>query len=91
MAFKTHQTPPNCVLLPKTQTFKQAARYSGLSEGTLRSYAKARLVIVYNMIIPGKSRGIKLIDRLSLDLLIESSIGNVTTSQICPCKEGNEQ
>ena len=69
--------------LPKSITFQQAASYSGLSTGTLRNYDKAGLITVYNVLIPGATRGRKLIDRESLDQLLESSLGKQTTASIC--------
>ncbi len=65
-------------------TFQIAARYCGLSEGTLHNYETAGLLRVANVIQPGASRGRKLIDREHLDELIESYIGTLTTARICP-------
>ena len=76
--------------LPKALTFQSAAPYSGLSGGTLRNYQKAGLITVYNVIIPGQTRGRKLIDRQSLDNLLEGNVGTVTTATICPTKGGNQ-
>jgi len=71
---------------PRTLTFQQAKYYSGLSIGTLENYERAGLIIVANVIIPGAKRGRKLIDRESLDRLVDESVGNVTTAVICPRK-----
>ena len=68
---------------PKSLTFQAASSYTGLSTGTLRNYEKAGLITIYNVMIPGASRGRKLIDRQSLDQLLEGSVGNITTSAIC--------
>jgi len=76
------------LITPKTLTFQQACHYSGLSVGTLRNYEKAGLVEVYNIMIPGATRGRRLIDRASLDSLIESSVGIATTANICGKKGG---
>ena len=73
-------------ITPRWMTFKMAAHYSGLSEGTLRNYESAELLRVANVIKPGATRGRKLIDREHLDKFIESHIGTVTTAEICPCK-----
>ena len=72
---------------PKALTFQSASLYSGLSGGTLRNYEKAGLITVYNVIIPGQTRGRKLIDRQSLDDLLEGNAGTITTAAICPTKE----
>ena len=74
--------------LPKTLTFQQAEHYTGLSIGTLENYARAGLITVSNMIMPGATRGRKLIDRKSLDHLIDECVGNATTAVICPKKGG---
>ena len=74
-------------ILPKALTFQSASPYSGLSGGTLRNYEKAGLITVYNVIIPGQTRGRKLIDRQSLDDLLEGNTGTITTANICPTKE----
>lgn len=72
---------------PKALTFQSASVYSGLSVGTLKNYEKAKLFRVFNVIIPGSSRGRKLIDRQSLDDLLEGNAGTVTTATICPAGE----
>ena len=46
------------------------------------------MIRVANVIIPGLTRGRKLIDRESLDALIEASIGKKTIIPICPKKGG---
>ena len=74
-------------LLPKCLTFQQATPYSGVSNGTLRNWEKAGLITVYNIVIPGSGRGRRLIDRASLDRLIEASVGVTTTTDICRAKE----
>lgn len=73
---------------PKTLTFQQAKYYTGLSIKTLENYEKAELITVSNVIMPGATRGRKLILRTSLDRLIEQSVGNTTTAVICPKKGG---
>ena len=64
-------------------TFKMAAQYSGLCEGTLHNYESAGLLRVANIIQPGATRGRKLIDREHLDKFIESYMGTLTTAEIC--------
>ena len=85
---QTHSATANGAILPKTLTFQQGVHYSGLSIGTLRNYEKAGLITVYNLMIPGTTRGRRLIDRSSLDSLIEASVGKVTTADICGRKGG---
>ena len=68
---------------PRWLTYKDATRYCGLSDRTLLTYEGKGLIKVANVIIPGATRGRKLIDRESLDALFESSVGNVTTASIC--------
>ena len=73
-------------ILPKALTFQNASAYSGVSQGTLRNYEKAKLIRVFNVIIPGQTRGRKLIDRQSLDDLLEGNVGTITTAVICQTK-----
>ena len=84
---QTHVIDCSSGIPPKALTFQSAALYSGLSGGTLRNYEKAGLITVYNVIIPGQTRGRKLIDRQSLDDLLEGNAGTITTAAICPTKE----
>jgi hypothetical protein len=73
---------------PRWITFQTASRYCGLCARTLQNYEKAEMIRVANVIIPGLTRGRKLIDRESLDALIEASIGKKTMIPICPMKGG---
>lgn len=78
--------------LPKVITFQQATHYTGLSLGTIRNWDKAGLIVTYNVIIPGSTRGRRLICRESIDKLIEGSAGVATTADICRASErGNQQ
>jgi hypothetical protein len=62
-------------IIPRWLTLKGAAIYSGLSEGTIRNYINANLIISHNVVMPGASRGRRLVDRESLDAFIEQCIG----------------
>jgi hypothetical protein len=88
MRNKTNKTWQGNAFPPKTLTFQQASYYTGVSVETLENYAKADLITVSNVIMPGATRGRKLIDRKSLDLLIDSSVGVSTTAVICPKRRG---
>jgi hypothetical protein len=55
-------------------SLKQAGRYSGLTERTLRNYADAGMLKFHRIIQPGAARGTVRIDRLELDALIENSV-----------------
>lgn len=78
MSIQLHTSPPRWL------TFQSAPKYCGLSSRTLRNYEIAGLIKVANVIQPGSKRGRKLIDRESLDLLIERSFGAKTMVEICP-------
>lgn len=88
MRVHRNQNPSGYGFPPKTLTFQQASYYTGLSVETLENYARADLITVSNLILPGATRGRKLIVRESLDLLIESCVGVPTTAVICPKKSG---
>jgi hypothetical protein len=62
-------------IVPRWLTLKGAAIYSGLSERTIANYIKADLVVSSNVVMPGNSRGRRLIERTSLDAFIERGIG----------------
>jgi len=62
-------------IVPRWLTLKGAAIYSGLSERTIENYIKADLVVSSNVVMPGNSRGRRLIERASLDAFIERGIG----------------
>ncbi len=62
-------------IIPRWLTLKGAAMYSGLSERTIENYIKADLVISSNVVMPGASRGRRLVERESLDAFIEQCIG----------------
>jgi hypothetical protein len=69
---------------PRWLTYQTAPKYCGLSARTLLNYELAGLIKVANVIQPGSTRGRKLIDRESLDKLIEDSFGKKTLVEICP-------
>jgi Helix-turn-helix domain len=52
-----------------------AVHYCGLCEGTLYKLVKDKLITSSNVILPGNSRGRRLIKRSSLDEFIEAGIG----------------
>ena len=62
-------------IFPRWLTIKGAAIYSGLSERTIQNYIKADVIISSNVVLPGASRGRRLIERISLDAFIEKGIG----------------
>ena len=68
---------------PRWLTYQTAPKYCGLSARTLLNYELAGLIKVANVIQPGSTRGRKLIDRESLDNLIEQSFGKKTLAPIC--------
>jgi hypothetical protein len=72
---------------PRWLTYQTAPKYCGLSARTLLNYELAGLIKVANVIQPGSKRGRKLIDRESLDQLIEESFGKKTLVAICPKTE----
>lgn len=76
-------------ILPGWLTYQTAPKYCGLSARTLLNYENAGLIRVANIIQPGSRRGRKLIDRESLDNLLEASIGKKTLVAICQ-KNGGE-
>lgn len=82
MSKQAHASPPRWL------TYQAAPEYCGLSARTLRNYEAAGILRVANVIIPGSKRGRRLIDRKSLDDLIEASFGQKTTVEICPTKGG---
>jgi hypothetical protein len=77
MLKQLHASPPRWL------TYQTAPKYCGLSARTLLNYELAGLIKVANVIQPGSTRGRKLIDRESLDRLIEESVGQKTTAPIC--------
>lgn len=77
MSKQLHAAPPRWL------TYQTAPKYCGLSARTLLNYEIAGLIKVANVIQPGSTRGRKLIDRESLDRLIEESFGKKTLSPIC--------
>jgi hypothetical protein len=78
MSKQAHASPPRWL------TYQAAPSYCGLSKRTLQNYENAGLIRVGNIIQPGSRRGRKLIDRESLDELIERSFGRKTEVEICP-------
>jgi len=60
---------------PAWLTVSEAARYSGLSKALLYELIKERCIISSTVLRPGRRRGRRLIQRESIDQLIESGIG----------------
>lgn len=60
---------------PRWLNLETAVIYSGLSETTLRQMINGGHVVSSNVVLPGNSRGRRVIDRLSLDSFIETGIG----------------
>lgn len=69
-----YQTHPK-----KWGTYKQARDYSGLSIRLLEDYVNQGLVRSSRLTKPGASRGVRLIDLLSLDEFIEAGVGRPPT------------
>jgi hypothetical protein len=59
----------------KWLTFQAAAKYVGVSVRTLQNWEKAESFRTANVIVPGSTRGRRLIDRESLDEFIEGFVG----------------
>jgi len=58
------------VIAPRWLTFNTASQYAGVTEQTLRTWAKVGNLTLHN-VTPAGSRGRVLIDRIELDKLIE--------------------
>jgi hypothetical protein len=57
-------------IAPRWLTFNTASQYAGVTEQTLRTWAKVGNLTLHN-VTPAGSRGRVLIDRIELDKLIE--------------------
>ena len=79
--------PPQ--ITPRWLTLEGAAIYSGLSQRTIETYIKENLVVSANVIMPGRSRGRRLVERESLDAFIEQFIGGEGTS-LAMNRRGNQ-
>lgn len=66
---------PEVTLSSRWLTFQSAALYAGVSVRTLQNWEQAGCFKSANVVIPGSTRGRRLIDRESLDRFIESFIG----------------
>lgn len=62
---------PQQYISPQWLTIEGACRYSGLSDGTIRNYISEGHIVSANVVLPGNSRGRRLINRPSLDAFIE--------------------
>lgn len=65
---------PAQYITPQWLTLKGACRYSGLSDGTIRTYIRGGYIASANVILPGNRRGRRLINRASLDSFIEQYV-----------------
>jgi excisionase family DNA binding protein len=74
MQAKTRSNKPPTIA-PRWLTFQTASPYAGVSEQTLRNWAKAGHIRLVN-VTPMGGRGRVLIDRLELDAFIEGYIGS---------------
>jgi excisionase family DNA binding protein len=77
------------VIAPRWLTLKAAAVYSGVSEQTIRNWAKAGHLTLHNVTVMG-GRGRVLVDRLELDALIESYAG-APASKLAMNEKGGAQ
>lgn len=67
---------------PKWLTVAVSVRYSGLSRALIYEHIKDETLISSTVKRPGCSRGRRLIQRASLDRLIESGIGTSSANNI---------
>ncbi|QTN34169.1 helix-turn-helix domain-containing protein [Akkermansiaceae bacterium] len=58
-------------IAPQWLTIEGATKYSGLSDGTIWTYIREGHIVSANIVLPGNSRGRRLINRPSLDAFIE--------------------
>jgi len=65
-------------IVPRWLTLKGAAIHTGLSERTIENHVRANLVISSNVVMPGATRGRRLVERESLDAFIEQWISGNT-------------
>ena len=56
-------------------TFEAGAQYTGVSTRTLQNWEQQGAFRAANIILPGSTRGRRLIERASLDSFLESFIG----------------
>jgi hypothetical protein len=61
-------------IAPQWLTIEGATRYSGLSDGTIRTYIREGHIVSANIVLPGNRRGRRLINRPRLDAFIESYV-----------------
>ena len=59
----------------KWLTFQAASKYVGVSVRTLQNWEGAESFRTANVVLPGSTRGRRLIDRESLDEFIEGFVG----------------
>lgn len=63
---------PYLHITPQWLTIEGVIRFSGLPEGTIRTYIRDGHVVSANVVLPGNRRGRRIINRPSLDAFIES-------------------
>ena len=74
MQAKTNKRKDSTIA-PRWLTLQTSSAYAGVSEQTLRNWAKAGHIKFHN-VSPMGTRGRVLIDRLELDAFIESYVGS---------------
>lgn len=67
---------------PAWLTVSEAARYSGLSTALLYELIKEDCIVSSTVLRPGRRRGRRLIQRVSLDSFIEEGIGKGSVDNI---------
>lgn len=67
-------------------TKREAAKFAGVSTRTITNWEARGAFLTANVIMPGATRGRKLIDRASLREFIAGFIGVETTAAICKSK-----
>jgi hypothetical protein len=81
MQARTQNIPPRWLRIP------QAIGYSGIGERTLEKLISSGQVVSAHVLLPGNTRGVRLIDRQSLDAFIESAISNPPADLVMNRKE----
>ncbi len=84
---KTNRTHHAQNVTPRWLSLVACAVYSGVSQQTIRNWAKAGHLTLHNVVLMG-SRGRVLIDRLELDALIESYAGAPASDLVMNKKGG---
>ncbi|HWB01613.1 MAG TPA: hypothetical protein VG796_01230 [Verrucomicrobiales bacterium] len=69
----------------------EAAAYTGLTQQTLRNYAKAGLIRLRHVRTQGASKGVTLVDLVELDKAIEDASGCPAVLAVNTPQKGDEQ